>query len=99
MYQFVRTANVQSGKFGEALAFAKEVVEHLAKTHDLQLEVSMPVSGNPYRLCWSNRFENLSQFEEFQTRLMGDAKYREILGKAGSIFISGAGVDEIWRIL
>ena len=97
MIRFIRTASIAPGKFPEAMAFAKEITEHLKKQHGLKLEVMMPIGGNPQRLAWRAEYESLAAFEQMQTKIVADQKYWEMITKGGTAFIAGSLNDSIWR--
>ena len=59
MIRFVRTASIAPGKFGDAVAFAKQISEFVRRQYGVQLEVLMPVGGNPYRIAWRAEYEGL----------------------------------------
>jgi hypothetical protein len=63
------------------------------------MKVMMPVGGNPHRIAWTAEYANLAAMEEFQTKLIADPKYIEILSQGGANFIAGSVIDEIWRTL
>ncbi len=97
MIRFVRTAAIAPGKLGDALAFAKEVAEHLHKQHGVKVEVLMPVGGNPLRVAWKSDYPNLGAMEDLMAKLMADQKYLELVSKGGLNFVAGSVHDAIWR--
>ena len=99
MIRVVRTASIAPGKVGDALAFAKQVSDFIAKKHGVQLQVMLPVGGNPHRVAWRTEYPDLGAMETFQAKLMADPKYVELLAKGGANFIAGSVNDSIWRTL
>lgn len=97
MIRFVRTSSIAPGKVGDALAFAKQVSEFIAKQYGVKLEVMLPVGGNPHRVAWRTEYATLGAMEEFNAKIMADPKYLEILAKGGANFIAGSVNDAIWR--
>jgi len=99
MIRLVRSANIAPGKFGEAVAFAKQISEYIEKTYGVKLDVMVPVGGNPYRIAWRAEYANLGALEEMQGKMMADPKYLEITTKGAPNFIGGSINDAMWRIL
>ena len=99
MIRFVRTATIAPGKLGDALAFAKQVTEYIAKNYGQKLEVMMPVGGNPIRIAWRTEYANLGALEEFMAKTMSDPKYAELLKTGGMNFVAGSLNDSIWKTL
>jgi len=97
MIRFVRTASIAQGKLRDALAVAKEIAEHIKKNHGVQLEIMMPVGGNPFRIAWRAEYASLAAMEEAMSKLMTDAKWLELQAKGSANFIPGSANDVIWR--
>ena len=97
MIRFVRTASVAPGKLGDALAFAKKVAEYLGKQHGVQMEVMMPVGGNPHRIAWRGEYTDLATMEKMTAKYMADPKYLKLLSEGGANFVAGSLNDAIWR--
>ena len=45
MIHFYRTASVQPGKLGEAIAHAKAIADHLETAHGYKVQVAVPFGG------------------------------------------------------
>jgi hypothetical protein len=99
MIGFYRMASIAPGKLPGALAFAREVAAHIKEKHGVELSIAMPVGGNPFRIGWSTRYENLAAMEEKQAAMMGDPKYLELIVKGSEFFMAGSVHDEVWKIL
>jgi len=97
MIRFVRTASIAPGKFGDAIAFARQISEFLKRQHGLQLEVMLPVGGNPQRIAWRAEYESLAALDALQAKLLGDREYLDLVAKGSSNFIAGTFNDVIWR--
>ena len=99
MITFIRTFSIMPGKTAEALAFAHQVTKHVKETHGLDISLSMPVGGNPYRIAFVSVAPNMSELEANIDRLAKDAEWEKlIVGNAGNT-IPGSVHDEIWRSL
>lgn len=97
MIAFYRTAAIASGKVGGAVAFAHEIAAYIKDRHGVDVAVAMPVGGNPNRIGWSARYENLADYEKRMSAMTADPKYMELAAKGGENFIAGTLRDEIWR--
>ena len=97
MIRFVRTASIAPGKLGDALAFAKQIAEFVGKNFGVQLEIMMPVGGNPNRVAWRAEYASLATMEEMQMKMLADPKYLEMVSKGAANFIPGSVNDVIWR--
>jgi hypothetical protein len=99
MIYITRTATIAPGKTGDALAFAHNIAKLLKDKHNMALEVMMPVGGNPNRIGWLGRYENLAQWEALVAKLLTDADYMEAVAKAKDTFLPGTVNDDIWRTI
>jgi hypothetical protein len=97
MIKFQRTGSIAPGKLSTAVAWAKEIAAYVKEKHGVEVTVSMPVGGNPNRLCWAAFHENLGDFEALQLKLMADPKYLEIAVSGAENLIAGSLHDDIWR--
>jgi hypothetical protein len=97
MIAFVRVGSARPGKTGAAMAFAKDISAYIKAGYGVDLEVLRPVGGNPQRVAWSGRYANLTEFEAFNGKLMGDAKYWEKVNAAADCFMAGTFFDSIWQ--
>ncbi len=59
----------------------------------------MPVAGNPNRIGWAARYENLGAFETKMKAITSDPRYQEMAAKGSENFIAGTIHDELWRTL
>lgn len=99
MIRFVRTANIAPGKQGDAIVFAKQIVDYISKNLGVKLEVLLPIGGNANRIAWRAEHTNLAALEELVTRSAADAKYGELVKSGSSNFIAGSIHDSIWRTI
>lgn len=93
----MRTASIAPGKTGDALAFSQQILGHLNEKHGATAELLMPVGGNPSRLGWLSRYENLAQYDAFGTKLLADKVFWELTANNGRTFLAGSLHDQIWR--
>jgi hypothetical protein len=72
---------------------------YLKATHGIELEVLMPVGGNPNRIGWSTRYADLAAMEVATTKMTSDPKYWDIVNAGTANFMAGSIRDSIWRTL
>ncbi|MEY4736468.1 MAG: hypothetical protein RL302_787 [Pseudomonadota bacterium] len=99
MIVFTRTASIAPGQNLGAMVFAREVAVHIKKTTGVQLEVMVPVGGNPSRVAWTTRHENLGVFEQFQSTVSADMAYLQMVAGGADNFIAGSLEDSIWKLV
>lgn len=99
MIAFYRSASIATGKMPSAMAFAKEVSAYVKDKIGVEVSIAVPLGGNPNRIGWSSRYENLGALETGWNKLLADPKYMEMVSKGAENFIAGSVHDEIWRTL
>jgi hypothetical protein len=99
MITFMRSAVIAPGMAGDAIAFANQVAKHFEEKYGTTLELLIPVGGNPNRIAWQARFENLAQWEAIASKLIADADYMGMVAKNSATFLPGSLHDEIWRTI
>jgi hypothetical protein len=93
MITIARRAQAANGKFPEAIAFAQKVTDYLSKNHNANITVHRQIGGNPFRIIWVNRFDDMMAYSAFMEATMSDPKYLEILQNAGDLFTEGSVSD------
>lgn len=99
MIAFYRNAAIAPGKVGSAIAFAQQIAAYVKDKHGVELSIAMPVAGNPNRIGWAARYENLAGFESKMMAITSDPHYKEMAAKGSESFIAGTIHDELWRTL
>jgi hypothetical protein len=99
MIAFNRVACIAPGKTSSAIAFAHEITAYMKESYGVDLEVLLPIGGNPQRIAWSARYKDLAALEAVNTKILGDKKYWEIVGKNTDNFLPGSPRDSLWRTL
>ncbi len=94
-----RSASIVPGHIGSAIAFAREVSAAIKAKTGVEVAVALPVAGNPNRIGWTARFEDLAHYGSTMDRLRADPQYAEMLAKGGLNFIPGSVFDELWRAI
>jgi dsRNA-specific ribonuclease len=96
MIVFVRTANIARGKTANAIAFAQKIAEYIKDKHGVELQVLLPVGGNPLRVAWTSRHESLADVEQLLGALMADQDYMNTVSEGSVNFIEGSISDQMW---
>ena len=99
MIIFTRTASIASGKATSAMAAAYEITSYVKDKHGLELEILMPIGGNPYRITWTSRYNSLADYENMSASLLSDEGYLAIVAKSADNFIAASIRDTIWRTM
>ena len=99
MIAFYRSACIATGKQGSAMTFAREIAAYIKDKHGVDVQVGIPIGGNPNRGGWSVRYDSLTALEVSQTKMLADQKYMDLVARGADNFIAGSVHDEIWRML
>ena len=97
MIAFNRVASVAPGKTAAAIAFGKEISAYMKDAYKVDLEMLVPVGGNPQRLAWSARYADLAALDAVNGKILMDKKYWEIINKNSDLFLAGSIHDSMWR--
>ena len=97
MITFVRTACIAPGKTRSMMEFAHEIAAHFKSTYSVELEVLMPIGGNPSRVAWSGRYKDLAAMEAVTLKMATDKAYWALVEKHTADFVPGSLHDAIWR--
>ena len=96
MIVFVRTADIARGKTGDAVAFAHKVAGYIKEKQGVEVQILMPVAGNPLRVAWTARYDGLADVEDMLGKLMGDQDYMNMVKEGSDNFIEGSVNDQLW---
>lgn len=99
MIAFYRTAGIAPGKTASTIAFAHEIAGYIKDAYGVEVEVLMPIGGNPMRIGWASRYKDLAGLDATTLKMLGDKKYMETVAKASDCFIPGSVQDSIWRTI
>ena len=69
----------------------------MKEAYGVELEVLLPVGGNPQRIAWTTRYKDLAALDTVTTKLLTDKHYWQIVGKGTDNFLAGSLQDSIWR--
>ena len=97
MIAFNRTAAIAPGKTAAAVGFAHEIASYMKRAYDVKLEVLMPIGGNPQRITWSARYQDLAALDAVNSKILADKEYMALAGKGSENFLPGSLRDSIWR--
>ena len=97
MIAFKRTASIAPGKMAQAIGFAQEIKSYLKRSYDIDLEIQVPIGGNPNRIGWATRYTDLAAYDAATAQMTADKAYWEMVSKASDLFIAGSVEDTLWR--
>ena len=97
MIAFNRVAAIAPGKTSAAIGFGKEISGYMKQAYGVELEMLVPVGGNPQRLAWSARYADLAALDAVNGKILMDKKYWEIINKNSDLFLAGSIHDSMWR--
>ena len=99
MVTLYRSASIAAGKTVSALAFAKEIAGYVSQKTGVEVSVAVPVGGNPNRIGFAARYENLGALEAAQLKIAADPHYMDLVTRGAENWIAGSVNDEIWRTI
>ena len=99
MIAFVRIVSVMPGKTADALAFAHHLKSYLKDKHGIDMNLSMPIGGNPNRIAYVSNVASLGELEAGIAKLAADAEYQKMIAGNAANVIPGSVHDEMWRSL
>ncbi len=99
MITISRTASIAPGKTASTIGFAKEVAAYIKQNYGVDLEVMIPIGGNPLRIGWVGRYKDLAAWEDLTAKGLADPAYMQMVAKGADNFIPGSVHDSIWRSL
>jgi len=97
MIAFNRTAAIAPGKTSSSIGFAHEIAAYIKEAYGVELEVLLPIGGNPNRIAWSARYKDLAAMDAVNAKMLADKHYWEIVSKASDNFLPGSVRDSMWR--
>ena len=97
MITLFRSGAIAPGKTGDMMVFAHKIAAYFKANFGVELEVMMPIGGNPMRVGWAGRYKDLAAMEAVMNRMLTDKKYMDMAAKGTDLFIPGSLQDSIWR--
>jgi hypothetical protein len=94
---FSRAASIAPGKLAEAMAFAQDMVKLAKGINGVELILLVPLGGNPNRVAWVSRYDDLADFDAKRKKIMSHPEYLAALPKAAQLFTGGSVHDELWE--
>jgi hypothetical protein len=99
MIAFVRSYSIMPGKTPDAVAVAHKIKKHAKENHGFEINLIMPIGGNPNRIAFVSTAPSLAEFEGNLDKMAADAEWQKLIaGNAGNV-VPGSVHDEIWRYL
>lgn len=100
MFRFHRISRAKTGKFQDAVRWAKEVVEYLYTNYaPISTQAYAELFGDLNVIHWYTDFEDLATFERTNKQLLEDQGYRTLLNQANVLFIDGSAHDTLIQSL
>ncbi|MFZ4480287.1 MAG: hypothetical protein ACOYNZ_10405 [Rhodoferax sp.] len=99
MIVFTRTVSIAPGKASSAVGYAHQIAAYIKTSVGTELEVLLPIGGNPNRITWSGRYTNLAEFEESQSKMAADERYMHLVASGTDLFMAGSVFDTLWRVV
>ena len=99
MIAFVRFVSIMPGKTLDALAIAHKIKKHAKEKHGSEINLMMPIGGNPNRIAFVSRADHLADVEAALEKIAADAEWQKLIADNAANVIPGSVHDEIWRIL
>lgn len=99
MIAFVRYYSIMPGKTPDALATAQKIKKHAKEKHGSEINLMMPIGGNPNCIAFVSTADHLADIEGALGKIDGDAEYQKLVADNAGNVIPGSVHDEIWRSL
>ena len=99
MIAFVRFVSIMPGKTPDALAIAHKIKKHAKEKHGSEINLMMPIGGNPNRIAFVSTADHLADLEGALEKIAADAEWQKLIADNAGNVIPGSVHDEIWRIL
>ena len=94
-----RQANIASGKMVEAMQWAHKITGIFKEVTGTELEVMVPVGGNPFQLVWRGQYDSMADLEAAMAKTLSSEKYIAEITSAAELFIAGSVKDDIWQTM
>ena len=97
MVYLTRRAGVKSGKFREAITWAKEVAEFVNNKYGTSFNVYSQIYGDQPvgTVFWVSKYESRSKIEEVANKLGEDQEYMGRLQGFAELFVEGTTHDSV----
>jgi len=98
MVRWTRSARVaSSGKFAQAIQWAKEIAEFDNKKYKVQVSVYMDSFGELGTIRWFIDFADLAALEKFMNQVLGDQEHWQKVGPFADLFIQDSMYDTVMQ--
>jgi hypothetical protein len=97
MITVVRSQTTQPGKFGEAVAWGKEIVAIVKRVTGKELAFCTSFGGVIGAVAWIGQYDSVGQVEDVLNKLLANREYMAAIAKAADLFVPGSGHDQLWR--
>ena len=97
MIVFQRRANIASGKMMEAMQWAHKITGLFKEITGTELEVMVPVGGNPFQVVWRAHYDSMADLEAAMAKTVSNEKYIMEITSAADLFMAGSVRDDMWQ--
>jgi hypothetical protein len=98
MIIFALTAQAKTGRFTQALNWAKDRAAWVSKQGCKEpVTVHVPVSGKEHSIVFMHAFDSLEEMHEFQTKVEADKEHRAAMGKGLELIVEGSVESTIYE--
>jgi hypothetical protein len=98
MVRWMRTARIASGKYVEALQFARDIVEYTKKYEGVaDIGVYLDSFGEVGTIRWMADYNDLASFEQVANQIYADPKWFQKMQAIEDLFLPGSVHDTVMR--
>lgn len=97
MISWFRTYNAQVGKLEDLIKLTNQAIKHLKKAHGLDVDLYTQIGGDPTRIGLLGQYKDLGAVGKMEARIAKDAKWADIVKRAGGMIVEGSVHDELWK--
>jgi hypothetical protein len=93
----IREVGTFPGKTAAGHALMKELTSLVREITGLDVESVKPVGGNPQRIAWCTRYQDLAAYEAGWAKIGADPRFAQAMQKTPEIFIPGSMQEVLWQ--
>lgn len=98
MIRFVRTVHIQPGRLRPVMRGLLAIAQHVKATHGIDVQVAMPIGGNPNRISTMTKLRDMAAVETTLATLMADEVYTRLVEEIAPHLTSDGTHDEVWKV-
>lgn len=93
---YARVMGILPGRLGATMAMMKELVEYFGSIGANSFCVVPAGTGDPMRCALAGRYTDVATLEALGAKIMGDARWHELIGRNAVNMVPGSMRDEMW---